>query len=143
MRLFIYQKSYIMWLSFMLHLCKMMIIQVFFIFFKILILWIFRGVKGQKKVQNGKKLGLLHSISQEPCIIWFSFMVHFYKTIISPGVFYIFLKFSGFYNYHKIATRDHVRAPKFWRTWHAWVNIKKAYIRRHTFFPSDFPNKFS
>ena len=26
-----------------------------------------------------------------------------------------FLK-TGFHNYHKIAVRDHVRVPKFWRT---------------------------
>ena len=116
---------------------------IFFHFFKILIFQIVRWIKGQKMAQNHKKFYPLCLISQEPYIIWSSFMVHFYKTIISPGVFYIFLKFSGFYNYHKIATRDHVRAPKFWRTWHAWVNIKKAYIRCHTFFPSDFPNKFS
>ena len=63
---------------------------VFFIFFKILIFWIHRGVKGQKTVQNDKKLCLSRSISQEPYIIWLSFMVQMCKMIISPGVFFNF-----------------------------------------------------
>ena len=48
----------------------------YFHFFKILNFWVHREVKGQKTVQNDKKVCLLCSISQEPCIIWFSFMVH-------------------------------------------------------------------
>ena len=48
------------------------------------------GVEGQKTVQNDKKLCLLHSISQEPFIIWLSFMVQMCKMIISPGVFFSF-----------------------------------------------------
>ena len=69
----------------------------FFLFFKILIFWVVRGVKGQKMAQNEKKLCLSCSISQEPYIIWFSFMVHLCKMIISPGVFFFFSKswFSG------------------------------------------------
>ena len=44
-----------------------------------------------------KKICLSCSISQEPYIIWFSFMIHICKTIISPGIFFIFSKiwFSG------------------------------------------------
>ena len=57
------------------------------IFLKILIFWVYRWVKGQKMVQNDKKLCLLHSISQEP-YIWFSFMVQMCKMIISSGVFF-------------------------------------------------------
>ena len=68
----------------------------FFNFFKILIFWIVRGVKGKKMVQNDKKICLLHSISQEPYIIWLSFMVHMCKMIISPGVFFSFSKFWFF-----------------------------------------------
>ena len=60
----------------------------FFHFFKILIFWIHRGIKGQKMGQNGKKLCLLCSISQEPHIIWLSFMVQMCKMVISPGVFF-------------------------------------------------------
>ena len=65
----------------------------FFLFFKILIFWVVRGVKGQKMAQNEKKLCLSCSISQEPYIIWFLFMVHLCKMIISPGVFFFFSKF--------------------------------------------------
>ena len=96
---FISQEPYIKWLSFMVHLCKMMISPgVFFHFFKIFILWVVRvgegvDVKGQKMVQNDKKLCLLCSISQESYIIWFSFMALMFKMIIPPGVFFIFSKF--------------------------------------------------
>ena len=55
----------------------------FFLFFKILIFWVHREVKGQKTFQNDKNFCLLCSISQEPCIIWLSFMVHVYKDNIS------------------------------------------------------------
>ena len=61
------------------------------IFLKILIFWVCRWVKGQKMVQNDKKLCLLHSISQEP-YIWFSFMVQMCKMIISSGVFFFNVK---------------------------------------------------
>ena len=47
-------------------------------------------------VWNDKKFCLLHSISQEPYIIWLSFMVHMCKMIISPGLVFIFSKFSFF-----------------------------------------------
>ena len=87
---------------------KRLLHRVLFCFFKILILWVVkggagrggvggagRGVKGQKMVQNGKKLSLLRSISQESHI-WFLFMVLLCKMIISPGVFFIFSKFWFF-----------------------------------------------
>ena len=64
-----------MWLSFMVHLCKMIISSGFFFHFrKILIFWVVRGVKGQKKVQNEKTFCPSCSISYEPYIIWLSFM---------------------------------------------------------------------
>ena len=69
------------------HVC--MCVFVFFHFFKVLIFWTVSGVNGERKVQNEKKFCLSHSISQEPYIIWFSFVVHMYKMIISPGVFFI------------------------------------------------------
>ena len=102
-------------------------LQAFFLFFKILIFWVFRGlkgqkityftrqndymsrmffpffqnfdfsgvrrVKGQKTVQSDKKLWLLRSISQEPCILYMSFKVHMCKMIISLDVSFIFKKF--------------------------------------------------
>ena len=43
-------------------------------------------------VQNGKKICPFCFMSQEPYIIWFSFVVHKYKIMISPGVFFHFFK---------------------------------------------------
>ena len=74
-------------------MCKMIISPgLFFHFFKILIFRVFRGIKGQKMVQNDIKLSLSCSIYQEPYIKWLSFMVHMCKMIISPGVFFQFFK---------------------------------------------------
>ena len=87
------QEPYIIWLSFMVHLCKMMISLAgfFFHFFKILILWVIKGggVKGQKMVQNEKKICLLRSISPES-YIWFLFMVLMCKMLTSRSFFHFF-----------------------------------------------------
>ena len=89
------QEPCIIWMSFMVHLCKMIISRgVFLIFFKIMICWVIRWVKGQKMNQNDKKFYPSCSISQEPYIIWLSFMVHVCKMIISPCAFFIFLNFD-------------------------------------------------
>ena len=72
------------------HLQNDNIFRCFFHFFKILIFWAYRGVKGQKMVQNDKTFCLLCSISQEPYIIWLSFMLQMCKMIISQGVFFNF-----------------------------------------------------
>ena len=72
------------------HLQNDNIFSCVFHFFKFLIFWVHVGVKGQKMVQNYKKFCLSHSISQEPCIIWLSFMAQMCK-MISPGVFFIFI----------------------------------------------------
>ena len=91
------QEPYIIWLSCMVHMCKMMISpNVFLSFSKILIFWVVRVVKGKKTVQNGKKFCPSRSISQELFITWLSFMVHMCTMIISPGVFFIFAKFWFF-----------------------------------------------
>ena len=66
-----------------------------FHFFKILILWVVKGVKGQKLVQSKKKFCLSCSISQEPYIIWFLFMVHMCKMMCT-GIFFSFSKFWSF-----------------------------------------------
>ena len=90
---FISQELYIIWLSFMVHMCKMIISPgLFFSFSKF---WFFRllGGKKAKMVQNDKKFCLLHFISQEPYIMWLSFMVCIYKMIISSSVLFIFPKF--------------------------------------------------
>ena len=52
------------------------------------------SVKGQKMVQNKKKFCLLCFISKESYIIWFSFMVLMFKTIVAPCSF-----FSSFQNF--------------------------------------------
>ena len=92
------QEPYVIWLSFMVHICKMVIsLGVFFFFSKFWFFRLFGGLKGQKTVQNDKNLCLSHSISQEPCIIWLSFMVHMCKMIISPpGFLFSFSKFWFF-----------------------------------------------
>ena len=60
---FISQGPYIIWLSFMVHLCKMMISPgAFFHFFKILIFWVVRRVKGQKWPRMTGKSVLLSAL---------------------------------------------------------------------------------
>ena len=77
------------------HLLNDNISRCFFHFFKILILRVFGGVKVGKIVENDKKICLLYSLSQEPYIIWLSFMEHFCKMIISWGIFFISSKLIG------------------------------------------------
>ena len=47
----------------------------FFHFPKIFILWVVRGVKGQKTIVNDQKFGRLHSISQKPYITGLKFYI--------------------------------------------------------------------
>ena len=77
---FISPKSYIKWLSFLVHLCKKMISPdiLFFYFFKIFIFWVVRVVKRQK---NGQKWEKIKSVVVH---ILISFMVHTCKMTISP-----------------------------------------------------------
>ena len=87
---FISQEPYIILFSFMVYMCKMIISTgIFFIFTKFWFPGLFRGVKGQKIVQNDKKFCLLPSVSQEPYIIWSSFVVCKCKMVISSGFFFI------------------------------------------------------
>ena len=78
-----------------------MSLQVFFIFLKILILHIVSGVKEQKMTQNDKTLCSPHSMSQEPCIIWLSFMVHICKIIIFLCVLFLFSGSPGWWKGRK------------------------------------------
>ena len=66
-------------------------LQGFFHFVKILIFQVVSCMEGQKMAQNDKKFCLSCSISQEPGVIWFLFIVYMYK-IISPGIFWILSK---------------------------------------------------
>ena len=86
------QEPYIMWLSFMVHLCKMIISRgIFYIFSKF---WI-SGSLGGKRVKNGskwQKFSLSYSISQELYILWLWFLVRASKMIFVASSF-IFSKF--------------------------------------------------
>ena len=85
------QEPYIIWLSLMVQICKMICPGVFFNF-KILIFQVVRGLKEQK---NGPKWQKFLSVA--PYIsgtindlhLWY---IYVYKRIISPGIFFIFLK---------------------------------------------------
>ena len=82
---FISQELYIIWLSLNDNIFRCVVH-----FPKILIFWVHRGVKRvkkKKKNQNDKKFCLLRLMSQEPYIIWLSFMVQMCKIIIFQGVF--------------------------------------------------------
>ena len=68
-------------------------LQGFFSFFQNFAFSSCYGVKGQKMAQNDRNFCPLYSIFQEPYIIWWLFMVHMCKMIISPGVFFMFSKF--------------------------------------------------
>ena len=78
--------------GFMTQLCKMMISPG--IFFLSLIFWVIRGVKEQTWSKIRKLLS--YSVSLEPYIMWFLFMVHMCKMLISPHYFFIFSKFCFF-----------------------------------------------
>ena len=81
--------------SVMVYLCKMMISLVGFFFFlhffKLLIFQVVREMKGQIMIQNGKKY-VSCTISREPFIIWFLFVVHKCKMMIIYRVFFNFFK---------------------------------------------------
>ena len=54
------------------------------------------SAKEQKMVQNEKRFCLLYSISQEPYIIWFSFVVDRCKMVSPEGFFFFFFFFFIF-----------------------------------------------
>ena len=87
---------YIIWLSFMVHMCKMIVSPGFFYIFQNFNFsgCVVRGKRAKKTVQNCKKFRLSRSISQEPYIIWLSFMVHVCKMMIFPGAFLFFQNFD-------------------------------------------------
>ena len=95
------QEACIVWLWYLVHTCKMMTsLDAFFIFSKFLFFrfLIVRGVKGQKMAQSDQKFCLCHPVSQEPCLIWLWFLVNKCEMMISPAIFFSFLKswFFGF-----------------------------------------------
>ena len=93
------QEARITRLWFLVHMCKMMTSPDFFFhFFKILIFWIVRGIKGQKWPKMTKNdVHLSMYTPQELYVIWLWFLVHMCKIMISPTSFYIFSKFWFFF----------------------------------------------
>ena len=92
---FISLELYIIWLAFMVHMCKMIISpEFFFHFFKMLIFWVVRGVKRHKLVQMTKNsvhhASYLRNHSSHDCHLWYTFVKSY---IISSGVMFIFPKF--------------------------------------------------
>ena len=59
---FISQEPYIVWLSFQVHFCKMMISPGVFYFYKILIFWVVRGGRS-KRVRNSSKWQKIISVA--------------------------------------------------------------------------------
>ena len=91
------QEPYIIKLKFLVHLCKMMIPPGVFFLIQIFISRDVRAVKGQKIVQNEKlQLHPSCTISQEQYSISSWFLVHLCKMMISPGAFFILLRFWFF-----------------------------------------------
>ena len=115
----------------MVHICKMIISPGFFSFFQNFNFLVVSEVKVQKMVQNDKNVCQSRSISQEPYIIWLSFMLHMSKMIISPGFFFIFSKFwfSGLLVGWK---------GKKWPKMRKYSVCLTLYIRNHTSYDCDF-----
>ena len=89
---FLYLRNHLCGYNFWCTFVKWWYLQVFFFsFFQNFDFSCYRG-KGQKMAENGKKFCLSHSISQEPYIIWSSFMKNKCKMIISPRYFFHFFK---------------------------------------------------
>ena len=89
-----------MWLSFMAHMCIMIIpLGNFFNFSKF---WYYKSSRGVARTENGLKMTikfcLLYLIFQELYIIWSSFIVHMCKRIVSSGIsfFFVFIKYLVF-----------------------------------------------
>ena len=68
--------------------------DLFFYFFKILVLRVVKEVKG-KIFSKMIKISVLFYIFGKSCIRGLSFMVHICKVIISPGIFSFFKDFLG------------------------------------------------
>ena len=108
---FISQELYIIWLTFIVHMCKMVISPPFFKFFLNFDFMGCWGVKGQDK-----KLSVALHISG--AIIILSFMVHMCKMITSPGAFFHFFKILIFWV---------MRGSK----WKKWSKMTKFSVTLH------------
>ena len=95
----------IIWLSFMVHLCKLIISLAVFSFFQSFDLANWR----HKRAKNGpkwQKIVAVSFVSQEPCMILFWFLVHMCKMMISPAIFFIFFKFRFFLVFSPLKTQN-------------------------------------
>ena len=91
------KELYLIWLWFLVNMYNMISWTIFFVFSKF---WFFGllgevGVKGQKMIQNDKKICLSHSLSKELYLIWLWFLVNMYN-MISWTIFFVFSKFWFF-----------------------------------------------
>ena len=86
------QEPCIIWLSFMVHMWKMIIPPVFSFFQN----FDFLGCQWGKSAKNGPKWQKILFVTLHisgTIQIWLSFMKHMCKTILSPDLFFIFSKF--------------------------------------------------
>ena len=120
------QESYIIWFSFMVLMYKWYLLEFFSFFSKF---WL-SGLLGQKIAQNDKKLCLLCLISQEPYVMWSSFVVHKCKMIISPVVFFYFFKILIFWVLRRVKGQK-------WRKMTKNVVLCILYLRNHTSYDLD------
>ena len=106
------QELYIMWSSFIVHMCKMIFLGIFFIF--------------QNCQKKAKKNCLLQSIFQELYIIWLSFMVQMCKMIIPLGFFFFsFFQNLNFPGHHE--GKRGTNGPK----WQKKIVSQSLYLRNH------------
>ena len=112
----------------------------FFHFFWILIILVIMGSRGSNKGAKNSpkwlKICLLHSISQEPYIIWLSFMLHLCKMIISPGLFF---SFSKFWFFGLLGGKMAKSSPKLTKN----SVHHTSYLRNHTWWPVTFSSVHS
>ena len=70
------------------------------IFFQKKNFWLKR-VKGQKLVENDKNFCLSHSLSQEPYLIWLSFLIHMCKWWYLQQFFFVAFKILIFQDFSR------------------------------------------
>ena len=86
------QEPYIIWLSFVVHKCKMISPGIFY-YFKVLIFWVVRRVSGQKMTKNDQKICLTLYLRNCTSYDWGFWYIYMCKMMISPAIFFIFSKF--------------------------------------------------
>ena len=83
------QEAYIIWLWFVVHMCKTMTSPDAFVIFSKF--W-FSKLLGRWKGKKWPKMTtfcLSHTVFHEPCLIWLWVLVHMCKMMISPAIFCI------------------------------------------------------